>query len=120
MKGIIQAYALFVLLMGISLGFMIYIRIDAIQYMSRMILNQSLHETMYMLDSLENAERVDSVNEIINQNIRLRKVEGYEYVVNVHGFHPEPLALRVKMLVGSLGIDPKTWEFDETMIEVAS
>lgn len=120
MKGIIQAYALFVLLMGISLGFMIYIRIDAIQYMSRMILNQSLHETMFMLDPLEKAERIESVNELINQNILLRKVGGYEYGIHILGFHPDPLALRVKMVVGSLGLNPKTWEFDETMIEVAS
>ena len=43
MKGVIQAYELFVLLMGIALGFMLYVRVDSIQYMSRLILNQSLH-----------------------------------------------------------------------------
>ena len=50
MKGIIQAYALFVLLMGIALGYMLYIRIDEMQYMARMILNQSVHDSMVMLD----------------------------------------------------------------------
>ena len=37
MKGIIQAYALFVLLMGIALGYMLYIRIDVIQYMAQVM-----------------------------------------------------------------------------------
>lgn len=120
MKGIIQAYALFVLLMGISLGFMIYIRIDSIQYMSRLILNQSLHETMVMLVPLEISERNDSVDNIINQVIDLRKVEGYDYGIIVQGFHPDPLALRVKMRVSSEGMNPMVWEFDKTMIEVES
>ena len=120
MKGIIQAYALFVLLMGISLGFMIYIRVDSIQYMSRIILNQSLHETMFMLDPLVPVQRNELVYELLNQNIGLRKEGDYDYGVYILGFHPEPLALRVKMTVSNEGLNPMSWEFDETMIEVES
>ena len=115
MKGIIQAYALFVVLMGIALGFMLYVRVDSIQYMSRLILNQSLHETMVMLEPLSFAEREERVNEIINKNIRLRDAEGIVDSIKVVGYHLNPLALRVKLIVKSYGND---WVFDETMIEV--
>lgn len=117
MKGVIQAYALFVLLMGVALGFMLYIRIDSIQYMSRMILNQSLHETMVELDSLSIAEKIEEVNLIIDTNIKLRDYDQKINLIEVVGFHPEPLALRIKLVVQDLGVN---WEFDETMIEVES
>jgi len=117
MKGIIQAYALFVLLMGVALGFMLYVRIDSIQYMSRMILNQSLHETMVELDRLNLAERIEGVNSMIEKNIKLRDFYQSISQIEVVGFHPEPLALRIKLIVQDLGVN---WEFDETMIEVES
>ncbi len=117
MKGVIQAYALFVLLMGVALGFMLYIRIDSIQYMSRMILNQSLHETMVELDTLSLAERLEGVNSIIDRNIKLRDYHQSINLIEVVGFHPAPLALRIKLISQDLGIN---WEFDETMIEVES
>ena len=117
MKGVIQAYALFVLLMGVALGFMLYVRIDSIQYMSRMILNQSLHETMVELDTLSLAERLEGVNSIIDRNIKLRDYHQSINLIEVVGFHPEPLALRIELIIQELGIN---WEFDETMIEVES
>lgn len=117
MKGVIQAYALFVLLMGVALGFMLYIRIDSIQYMSRMVLNQSLHETMVELDALSMAERIEGVNVLIAKNIKLRDYDQSINLIEVMGFHPEPLALRIKLIVQVLGVN---WEFDETMIEVES
>ena len=76
MKGIIQAYALFVLLMGIALGYMLYIRIDVIQYMARMILNQSVHDSMVMLDKMSIAEREDRLIEVVNENIQIRDEYG--------------------------------------------
>lgn len=118
MKGIIQAYALFVLLMGISLGFMIYIQVDSIHYMSRLILKQSLHEALVQLVPMQNAQRNESYNSIINEIILLRKPDDFEYGVNVVGFHPNPLAMRVKLNVNHKGGNSKTWIFDETMIEV--
>jgi len=120
MKGVIQAYALFVLLLGVSLGFMIYIRFDAIQYMSRLILNQSIHETMVMLLPLSLAEREEVVGDLVNQNISLRKENDLDYFIEVLGFHPDPLALRVRMKVSYLGENSIVLKFDETMIEVGS
>jgi len=120
MKGIIQAYALFVLLMGISLGFMIYIQVDSIHYMSRLILKQSLHETLVQLDPMQTAQRIESYNSIINEIILLRKPDDFDYIVNVVGFHPNPLAMRVKLNVNHSGGNTKIWIFDETMIEVNS
>lgn len=120
MKGIIQAYALFVLLMGISLGFMIYIHVDSIHYISRLILKQSIHESLVQLDPMENAQRIESYNSIINKIILLRKPDDFEYSVNVVGFHPDPLAIRVKLNVKHSGGSSKIWIFDETMIEVNS
>lgn len=117
MKGIIQAYALFVLLMGVAIGFMLYIRIDSIQYMSRMVLNQSIHETMVELDTLSLSERIDEVNIRVEKNIKLRDLNMEVNRIEVMGFHPEPLALRVKLVVQDLGLN---WEFEETMIEVGS
>lgn len=120
MKGVIQAYALFVLLIGVSLGFMIYIRFDSIQYMSRIILNQSIHETMVMLLPLSLAERKEVVGNLVNQNISLRKENNLGYGIEVLGFHPDPLALRVRMKVSYSGMNSMILEFDETMIEVES
>jgi hypothetical protein len=120
MKGVIQAYALFVLLLGVSLGFMIYIRFDAILYMSRFILNQSIHETMVMILPLSLAERKEVVGDLVNQNISLRKDNDLDYHIEVLGFHPDPLALRVRMTVSYLGENSIILKFDETMIEVES
>jgi hypothetical protein len=120
MKGVIQAYALFVLLIGVSLGFMIYIRFDAIQYMSRIILNQSIHETMVMLLPLSVAERKEVVDSLVNQNISLRKDNDLDYGIEVVGFHSDPLALRVRMIVSFSGMNSLVLKFDETMIEVES
>ncbi len=120
MKGIIQAYALFVLLMGISLGFMIYIHVDSIHYISRLILKQSIHESLVQLDPMQNAERIDSYNSVINEIILLRKPDDFDYSVNVVGFHPNPLAMRVKLNVSHSGGSSKIWVFDEMMIEVNS
>lgn len=117
MKGIIQAYALFVVLMGLALGFMLYIRIDSIQYMSRLILNQSVQESLVELDRLSISERVEKVSEIVNRNINIREYGENINVIEIIGFHPEPLVLRVKLGVNGLGIE---WVFDETMIEVDS
>jgi DMSO reductase anchor subunit len=117
MKGIIQAYALFVLLMGIALGYMLYIRIDEIQYMARMILNQSVHDSMVMLDKMSIAEREDRLIEVVNENIQLRDEYGLIKQVQVLGYHLEPLALRVKLTVK---LSDYEWNFDETMIEVGS
>ncbi len=117
MKGVIQAYALFVLLMGIALGFMLYVRVDSIQYMSRLILNQSLHETMVMLEPLSIAEREERVSEIVNKNIKLRDYENVVDSIKLVGYHLNPLALRVKLIVKYATVD---WEFDETMIEVGT
>lgn len=120
MKGVIQAYALFVLLIGVSLGFMIYIRFDSIQYMSRIILNQSIHETMVMLLPLSYAERIEVVEDLVNQNISLRKDSNLGYGIDILGFHPDPLALRVRMIVSYTGMNSIILKFDETMIEVES
>jgi len=117
MKGVIQAYALFVLLMGVALGFMLYIQIDSIQYTSRMILNQSVHESLVELDGLILSERIERVNEIVEKNIRMRDYHNTINLVSIIGFHPEPLALRVKCVIEGLGVE---WVFDETMIEVDS
>lgn len=119
MKGVIQAYALFVLLMGISLGFMVYIHVDSIHYISRLILKQSIHESLVQLDPLPNAQRIETYNSVINEIILLRKPDDFEYSVNVVGFHPDPLAMRVKLFVNH-GSNSKIWVFDETMIEVDS
>lgn len=120
MKGVIQAYALFVLLIGISLGFMLYIRFDSIQYMSRIVLNQSIHETMVMLLPLSFAERQEVVKDLVIQNINLRKDSNLNYGIEVLDFHPDPLALRVRMIVSYSGVSSTILEFDETMIEVES
>jgi len=120
MKGVIQAYALFVLLMGISLGFMVCIHVDSIHYLSRLVLKQSLHETLVQLEPMQNAERIESYTSVINEIIQLRKINDFEYSFNVVGFHPNQLTMRVKFFFNHLRDNSKIWMFDETMIEVDS
>jgi hypothetical protein len=99
---------------------MIYIQVDSIHYLSRLILKQSIHETLVQLDSKQVSERIETYTSTINEIINLRKMNDFDYSVNVIGFHPDPLAMRVKLMINHKGENKKVWEFDETMIEVES
>lgn len=119
MKGIIQAYAFFVLWVGLSLSFMALARFDHTQYLNQLILKQALSETALQLRTLSVAERSERYGDFLAEALRVRQPPHTHYHIHIMGFHPHPLALRVRL---DLDIDAQlihyTHRFDETIIEV--
>ena len=120
MKGVIQAYALLVVCLGISLGMMIAVQYDVMFYKHQFILKQSMQESMLESLDIPYQERdVFTFNrfvELLKMRIDpLRKVE-----VSLMGFHAQPLAFRIKLdVVAYESIVPYTIHLDKTMIEVS-
>lgn len=119
MKGIIQATALFILMLGISLGFMAAIRYDTLRYVSQRILKQAITETLLSLAELPPAERAVALPGLLEASVRLRQPVSLPVRLSVLGFMADPLALRVRLEV----IQPDSTEgilfrLEETMIEV--
>lgn len=119
MKGIIQGFAFFILMLGISLGLMFYVAYDAIRYQSRLILKQSLSETMMILAQKPVWEREAIMLQTLEEIFRLRKPAHQSYRLNVLGFIAEPLALRVRLDILTQHVTGYAWiGFEEVMIEV--
>jgi hypothetical protein len=119
MKGVIQAYAFFVLWISLSLSFMAFIRFDHHQYINRFILRQALNETSLLLEGFSDQERIEYYEQILYEALMLRKPKALEYDVSIMGFHTRPLVLRVRLALNlKHELMPLSYVFDETIIEV--
>lgn len=119
MKGIIQAYAFFVLWVALSLSFMALMRFDHTQYLNQLILKQALSETALQVRELSVAERSERYGDVLAEALRLRQAPYTQYRIHIMGFHPQPLALRVRLDVElEAQLIHYTHRFDETIIEV--
>ncbi len=119
MKGVIQAYAFFVLWVSLSLSLMALIRFDHHQYLNQFILKQALTETSLLLQDLSDDERNLTYEEVLYEALSLRRPLGIDYDVSIMGYHTRPLVLRVKLELGLKDeLMPMTYVFDETIIEV--
>jgi len=119
MKGIIQGFSFFILMLGISLGLMFYVAYDTLRYHARTILKQSLSETMMILAQSPTWEREAIMLSTLEEIFRLRKPAHQSYRLNVLGFNPAPLALRVRLDVLTHHVTGDAWiGFEEVMIEV--
>jgi len=119
MKGVIQAYAFFVLWISLSLSVMALIRFDHHQYLNQFILKQALTETSLVLKDLSDDERNQRYEPALIEALSLRRPKGVDYDVSIMGYYPRPLALRVKLVLSLKDeLMPLTYVFDETIIEV--
>lgn len=120
MKGVIQAYALLVVCLGVSLGMIIAVQYDVLFYKHQFILKQSMQETMLESLDLPHQERdVFTFNRFM-ELLRIRLDPNQKANVSLMGFIAQPLALRVKLSISPMeGIIPYTIHIDKTMIEVS-
>ena len=119
MKGIILATTLFVLMMGLSLGFMYWLSTDDLRYQSQFILKQVLTETLESLSKVPISERDDQVFEIIKNDFEIHQPKKTNYRIEVLGFSSYPLGVHVAMYVKPLYRPENMWyRFEETLIEV--
>jgi len=121
MKGIIQGFALMILMMGLSLGFMTYVGMDHLRANSIAILKQSMTETMLSLADASVEERQNTYFSLLTEALTLRKPSHEHYKLEVLGFNAMPLALRVRLSVfPDYSPSGHGYPFEETMIEVQS
>lgn len=120
MKGVIQAYALLVVCLGISLGMMIAVQYDVMFYKHQFILKQSMQESMLESLDIPYQERdVFTFNRLV-ELLRMRMDPLNKAEVSLMGFHAQPLAFRVSLDVSAYeSIIPYIIHFDKTMIEVS-
>lgn len=120
MKGVIQAYALLVVCLGISLGMMIAVQYDVMFYKHQFILKQSMQESMLESLDIPYQERDVFTFNRLTELLRMRMDPLNKAEVSLMGFHAQPLALRVGLDVyADESIIPYTIHFDKTMIEVS-
>lgn len=120
MKGVIQAYALLVVCLGVSLGMMIAVQYDVLFYKHQFILKQSMQESMLESLDLPYQERdLYTFNRLI-ELLSMRMGSNRSANVSLMGFNAQPLALRVKLSVSDENhIIPYSIHLDKTMIEVS-
>ena len=119
MKGIIQAYAFFVLWISMSLSFMAFVRFDHHQYLNRLILRQALTEVSLMLQASNDQQRNENYESLLYQALALRKPPAVEYDVAIMGYHTRPLVLRVRLALNlKHELMHLSYVLDETIIEV--
>lgn len=121
MKGILQASAFYILMMGVSAGLMSLVSLQHMRYMSQMILKQAMQESIRELSSLPVNERENHLMSVLSETINIRMIRDEHYELLVYGFIPDPLALRVVLNVYPNGVDDNTsYRFEESLIEVQS
>jgi len=119
MKGIMMAFGIFVLSMGVTLGLMYYVSFENLRQDTIFSLKQSLTETMVQLDELNPTLRSDKALEFFINNFSLRKKSRVSYQVDLMGFLSDPLALRIKVTaLDTSSLFDLEIITEETMIEV--
>lgn len=119
MKGVILATTLFVLMMGISLGFMYWLSIDDLRYQSQFILKQVLTESLVSLSKVSIDKRDELVFKVIEEGFELHQPNQTNYRIEVLGFSSYPLGVHVALYVKPLYRPENMWyRFEETLIEV--
>ena len=119
MKGIMQASAFYVVLMGISAGLMLLISLEHMRISSMTILKQSLQESAHLLSDLEVSEREAAVETFLYEAISLRKPANEKYEVEIISFIADPIALRVAITVTPHYLsDEMHYRYEESLIEV--
>lgn len=119
MKGVILATTLFVLMMGISLGFMYWLSIDDLRYQSQFILKQALTETLESLSLMPISIRDEQLTDVLKGDFEVRKPMQTSYRIEVLGFSSYPLGLHVALYVKPEYRPETVWyRFEETLIEV--
>ena len=119
MKGIMMAFGIFVLSMGVTLGLMYYVSFENLRQDTIFSLKQSLTETMVQLDELSPTLRSDKALEFFINNFSLRKKSRVSYQVDLMGFLSDPLALRIKVTaLDTSSLFDLEIITEETMIEV--
>ncbi|NTW96810.1 MAG: hypothetical protein HGB31_09360 [Erysipelotrichaceae bacterium] len=119
MKGIMMAFGIFVLSMGVTCGLMYYVSFENLRQDTIFSLKQSLSETMVQLDELSPTLRSEKALEFFINNFTLRKKSRVSYKVDLMGFLSDPLALRIKVTAQDTGsLFDLEISTEETMIEV--
>lgn len=119
MKGIMMAFGIFVLSMGVTLGLMFYVSFENLRQDTSFSLKQALSETMIQLDELSPSLRSDKALELFIDNFSLRKKTSVTYQVDLMGFISDPLALRIKITAkDTASLFDLEIITEETMIEV--
>jgi hypothetical protein len=120
MKGVIQAYALLVLCLGVSLGMMIAVQYDVLFYKHQFILKQSMQESMLESLDVPYQERDNFTFNRLVELLKMRMDPFRKAEVSLMGFNAQPLAFRVRLDVFALeSIHPYTIHLEKTMIEVS-
>lgn len=119
MKGIMMAVGLFVLSMGVTLGLMYYISYEQLRLDTVAALKQSLIETLFQLDELAVGDRYNQALTLFADNFKLRKQPSVSYQIDLMGFIPDPLVLRIRINATDTGsLFELNIQTEETMIEV--
>ena len=120
MKGVIQAYALLVVCLGVSLGMMIAVQYDVMFYKHQFILKQSMQESMLESLDIPYQEREAFTFMRLMDLLKMRIDARRKAQVILRGFNAQPLALKVRLSVTSEElISPYTIHLEKTMIEVS-
>ena len=121
MKGIMQASAFYVVLMGISAGLMLLISLEHMRITSMTILKQSLQESAHLLAEYDVSEREAHLEEVLFEALSLRKNSNETYDVEILSFIADPLAIRVALTVTPHYLsDEFHYRYEESLIEVNS
>ncbi len=121
MKGVMQASAFYVVLMGISAGLMLLISLEHMRINSMTILKQSLQESAHLLAEAEINDREALVESYLYEALSLRKPINESYEVEIISFIADPIALRVAITVTPHYLsDDMHYRFEESLIEVDS
>lgn len=119
MKGIMMAVGLFVLSMGVSLGLVYYISFEQLRLDTNFALKQALSETMIQLKAFDLNNRNQQAFIFFINNFSLRKHASIHYQIDLMGFIPDPLALRIQIKAYDLkSLFELSVSVEETMIEV--
>ena len=120
MKGVIQAYALFVVCLGVSLGMMLAVQFDVMFYKHQFILKQSMQESMLESLELPYQERERHTFKRLVELLKMRIDPKRQAAIDLMGFNAQPLALRARLSVSATeNFIPYTIHLDKTMIEVS-
>lgn len=121
MKGILQASAFYLMLMGISAGFMLLISLEHMRQTSITNLKQAIEETAHLLADEKISDRESQVQSILTEAFQVRKPANEIYEIEVLGFNSDPLLIRVALTVTPLYLN-ETWHYryEESLIEVNS
>lgn len=119
MKGVLQASAFYLMLLGISAGLMLLISLQHMRSQSLTILKQALQESAQVLKTIPIYDRERQLEFILKEAFSVRKPNHESYVIEVKGFIADPIALKVSLIVSPDYIgNNRSYQFEESLIEV--